>query len=118
MKAGEPQAAARSSLSAARFTIFSVPSGTGCCSALASSNGARGSKRPAHLGGQDHRHCRVLLPLDVTHHAGMMWPEVPGREISRFERQAGVRQQHVNSECCFVPVSFVLRFAPSPVFSL
>jgi hypothetical protein len=48
-------------------------------------------------------------PLDVTGHSGLTSAEVPGCENSRFERPAGPRQQHVNSEWHFVPVSFVLR---------
>jgi len=39
-------------------------------------------------------------------------------ENSRFQRRAGPRQHHVNSEWRFVPVPFVLSFEPLPAFSL
>lgn len=91
MKAGKPQAAAQPSLSGPRFIIFSVPSSTDCCGALASYSGARIKNVPLFLGGQDHRHCREPTLLDVTQHFGVMSPEVPGCENSRVERQSRVR---------------------------
>lgn len=57
-------AAARSSLSAPRMTIFIASSGNGRCSALASSHGARIHMSRSSVGGQDHRHSLGMDRLD------------------------------------------------------